>query len=145
MDVSIVILTHNKKLELQRCLQAVLALQFSGDFEVLVCDDGSDDGAPALVQEWSKAEPRLRYLVQPQRGPAAGRNLGIRHAVPSASPRPRARRTMRLLGTPGTGLLGLARIPLTCDTPSSSRSSAVPRLLDRSHPLGAPHARRPTC
>ncbi|MBI3667176.1 MAG: glycosyltransferase family 2 protein [Acidobacteria bacterium] len=80
MDASVVIPTHNKKRELERCLEAVLAQQFSGVFEVLVCDDGSDDGTAEMLREWWKTEPRLQYLAQTRRGPAAVRNLGIRHA-----------------------------------------------------------------
>lgn len=80
MDVSVIIPTHNKSAELGRCLEAVLGQQIDGSFEVLVCDDGSTDGTRQRVETWSSSEPRLRYLHQPQRGPAAARNLGIRHA-----------------------------------------------------------------
>jgi GT2 family glycosyltransferase len=80
VDASIVIPTHNKKQELRRCVEAVLAQQFHGEFEVLVCDDGSSDGAAEMIEEWACRDARLRYFRQPKRGPAAARNLGIRHA-----------------------------------------------------------------
>lgn len=82
MDVSIVIPTHNKQQELRRCLHAVLAQRTSRQCEVLVCDDGSTDGTAAMLAEWSGREPRLHYLRQRDgvHGPAAARNLGIRHA-----------------------------------------------------------------
>ena len=80
MDVSVIIPTCNKREQLRRCLDAVLCQQFGSDFEVLVCDDGSRDGTAEMLQEWSKTEPRLRCLSQERRGPAAARNLGIRHA-----------------------------------------------------------------
>ncbi len=80
MEISIVIPTHNKKAELRRCLEAVLAQQFDGEFEVLVCDDGSSDGTADRLEAWRRREPRLRYLRQSPRGPAAARNLGIRQA-----------------------------------------------------------------
>ncbi|HYM09313.1 MAG TPA: glycosyltransferase family 2 protein, partial [Bryobacterales bacterium] len=81
MDASVIIPTHNKPQELRRCLEAVLAQQFDGEFEVLVCDDGSSDSTAAMIEEWRRSEPRLRYLRHPTpRGPAAARNLGIRHA-----------------------------------------------------------------
>ena len=50
MDASVVIPTRNKSEELRRCLQAVLAQQFKGQFEVLVCDDGSEDGTAGMLQ-----------------------------------------------------------------------------------------------
>jgi GT2 family glycosyltransferase len=80
MDVSVIIPTHNKIADLGRCLEAVLAQQLDGSFEVLVCDDGSTDETGERMEAWSSSEPRLRYLRQPNRGPAAARNLGIRHA-----------------------------------------------------------------
>ncbi len=80
MDVSVIIPTHNKVAELGRCLQAVLGQQLDGSFEVLVCDDGSTDGTRERIETWSRSEPRLRYLRQANRGPAAARNLGIRYA-----------------------------------------------------------------
>jgi len=80
VDVSVIIPTHNKVAELGRCLEAVLGQQLDGSFEVLVCDDGSTDGTRERMETWSSSEPRLRYLRQPNRGPAAARNLGIRHA-----------------------------------------------------------------
>jgi GT2 family glycosyltransferase len=81
MDASVVIPTRNKQRELRRCLEAVLRQHFSGDFEVIVCDDGSEEGVIRMLEEWSAREPRLRCLRHAApRGPAAARNLGIRHA-----------------------------------------------------------------
>jgi len=80
MDVSVIIPTRNKKDDLRRCLQAVLAQQLHGAFEVLVCDDGSTDGTPEWIGRWFASESRLRCLSQAPRGPAAARNLGIRRA-----------------------------------------------------------------
>jgi GT2 family glycosyltransferase len=81
MNVSVLIPTCNKQQELRRCLEAVLAQDFSGSFEVLVCDDGSQDGTTEMLGDWQQSEPRLRYFRQEQRGPAAVRNLGLRHAA----------------------------------------------------------------
>jgi len=78
VDVSVVIPTHNKRHEVFRAVDAVLRQEFAGRFEVLVCDDGSQDSTAEMIQQWCEAEPRLRYLRQPPRGPAAARNLGIR-------------------------------------------------------------------
>ncbi len=82
MDVSVIIPTRNKEQELKRCLEAVLGQQFRGEFEVLVCDDGSTDGTPQMVRAWCRTALRLRYLTLPAPGlgPAAARNLGIRQA-----------------------------------------------------------------
>jgi GT2 family glycosyltransferase len=80
VDASVILPTHNKCAALRRCLEALLAQRYQGAFEVLVCDDGSQDGTEEMMRQWSQDEPRLCYLRQPQRGPAAARNLGIRQA-----------------------------------------------------------------
>lgn len=52
----------------------------SSSFEVLVCDDGSTESLAPVVSEFETALPHLQHLRQPNRGPAAARNLGIVHA-----------------------------------------------------------------
>lgn len=49
-------------------------------FEVLVCDDGSTELLAPVVADFSDALPHLQHLRQPNKGPAAARNLGIVHA-----------------------------------------------------------------
>jgi glycosyltransferase involved in cell wall biosynthesis len=62
----------------------VLCLQDVAEpFEVLVCDDGSDDATPETVARLARRTPyELRYLRRERDGrrPAAARNLGLRHA-----------------------------------------------------------------
>jgi glycosyltransferase involved in cell wall biosynthesis len=67
-------------LHLERAIGSVLA-QRRACFELIVVDDGSTDGTPALVERWA-ADSRVtvRLLRQENRGAAAARNLGIRSA-----------------------------------------------------------------
>ncbi|MBI2351846.1 MAG: glycosyltransferase [Deltaproteobacteria bacterium] len=75
-SVSVVIATYNRAGFLHETLDSVLGQRFR-DFELIVVDDGSTDDTPELLQSYGG---RIRILCQQNRGPAAARNLGIRHA-----------------------------------------------------------------
>ena len=78
--VSVVIPAHARIAKLRRCLEALAAQTFPrGEFEVIVCDDGSPEPiAPALVEFNDRLS--LTVVRQERRGPAAARNEGARHA-----------------------------------------------------------------
>jgi glycosyltransferase involved in cell wall biosynthesis len=82
-NISIVVLTYNRKRLLCDCLQSLLAQTYPPDkLEILVSDDGSRDGTRELVERLqAEHAPRLKYLHQPHRGIAAARNNGIVHAT----------------------------------------------------------------
>jgi len=60
MFLSFVIPTYNREANLRRVLSS-LTFQTDRDFEVIVADDGSTDGTPALVREWAKKLP-VKYF-----------------------------------------------------------------------------------
>lgn len=73
--LSIVVPVHNGGRQLASCLQALQASSYH-DFEVLVVDDCSTDGSPAVIRSHG-----ARYLRTPGRlGPAGARNLGAKAA-----------------------------------------------------------------
>jgi len=77
--VSVVLPTYNRAHSLARAVRSVLA-QSHRNLEVIVVDDGSTDGTVALVQKLAAADSRVRLVQQPNRGPAAARNAGVREA-----------------------------------------------------------------
>src|SRR5215208_8250934 len=74
--VSIVIATFNRGDYLGATLDSIFTQSFR-DFEVIVVDDGSTDDTRRVIDAFGS---RVRYLYQNNRGPAAARNLGVRHA-----------------------------------------------------------------
>ncbi len=81
-SMSVIIPTYNREKVLAKALEGYLA-QSSPQFieELLVVDDGSTDDTESMVREVSKRSVfPIRYLRQPNKGPAAARNLGIREA-----------------------------------------------------------------
>lgn len=78
--VSVLTPAHNAQAVITRALRSVQA-QSVTDWEMIVIDDGSDDGTVSLVQELAVQDPRLRLIRQdPQQGAAAARNAGLAQA-----------------------------------------------------------------
>lgn len=75
--VSVVIPMFNAAATIGRALDSVLA-QTERDFELLVVDDASADGGPAIVE--ACADPRVRLIRQPHGFVSAARNRGAREA-----------------------------------------------------------------
>jgi hypothetical protein len=75
-DLAVVIVSFNGRDDLMRCLASIPASAGRLTTEVVVVDNGSTDGGPALVRE---RFPDVRVLEQAEnRGFAAGCNVGIR-------------------------------------------------------------------
>ena len=77
--VSIILVTYMRAADMSRCLDSLVA-QTYGDFEVLICDDGSTDGTEEVVGRYLGAL-NLHYLwSENSGGPARPRNTGLRLA-----------------------------------------------------------------
>ena len=70
-----IVVTWNRRADLVRCLASLQASDYD-NFEVVVVDNGSNDGSRAAVRQ---AFPRINYLSSANNlGFAGGNNLGIR-------------------------------------------------------------------
>ncbi len=77
MDASVIIPTHNRSASLARTLESLSAQIISPNrFEIIVVDDGSDDGTALVAQQHRPQQ--TRYAFQSNQGDAAARNLGAR-------------------------------------------------------------------
>ena len=65
--LSIVIPAYNESARIEAALSSVLACveARSWDAEILVVDDGSTDGTPAIIQRWRSTHPRLHLIQNP--------------------------------------------------------------------------------
>ena len=76
-----IIPARNRAADLGRCLTALAHQDFPrARFEVLVCDDGSQEDLRPAVRAFQSEGLDIRLLRQDPKGPAAARNLGIRGA-----------------------------------------------------------------
>jgi glycosyltransferase involved in cell wall biosynthesis len=80
--VSIILPTYNSLDKLSKALSCLNELDYPRDnFEIIVVDDGSNDGTQEYVKEFmSQVKLNSTYVYQPNKGPAAARNNGIRRA-----------------------------------------------------------------
>ncbi len=79
-EVSVIIATHNRREMLRRCLESLSAqTQDPSTFEVIVADDGSEDGT-AEMAEGFEAPYELLVLGFPKRTPAATQNSALERA-----------------------------------------------------------------
>ncbi|AGI23571.1 glycosyl transferase family protein [Pseudomonas sp. ATCC 13867] len=77
--ISVVVPCHNHGRFLLDTLRS-LRSQTLQDFEVIVVDDGSTEQSTLQLLALLKQMTAIRLLRQPNAGPGAARNLGIRHA-----------------------------------------------------------------
>jgi glycosyltransferase involved in cell wall biosynthesis len=81
MFFSIVIPTYNRQPILEKCLTALETQTYTGQYEVVVVDDGSTDGTVEWLRDNPHLFPHLRLLQQDHQGPAAARNLGVQSSL----------------------------------------------------------------
>ena len=77
MTVSVIIPTYNRASLLPRAIESVLGQTYT-DWNLLVVDDGSNDGTAKLLDSYS--DSRTKSLRIRHRGVSAARNAGVRHS-----------------------------------------------------------------
>ena len=77
--VTVVIPMRNEAGTIEACLASLLASRLPADanLEILVFDGESTDQSPAIVQQLSARDPRVRLIANPERLQAAAFNLGL--------------------------------------------------------------------
>lgn len=76
MKLSIIVPVYKVEPFLRRCVDSILAQTFT-DFELILVDDGSPDGCPAICDEYAEKDPRINVIHQKNGGPSAARNNGL--------------------------------------------------------------------
>ena len=74
--VSVIVPVYNGEKYLCECIDSILA-QTLKDIEVILVDDGSPDGCPAIIDEYAAKDSRVVAAHQENAGPGPARNKGM--------------------------------------------------------------------
>lgn len=79
MLLSIVIPIYNAEEYLRKCLDSVLEQSYQ-DFELLLVDDGSEDGSMTICKEYERKDSRIKVIIGDHKGPYFARKQGVEKA-----------------------------------------------------------------
>jgi cellulose synthase/poly-beta-1,6-N-acetylglucosamine synthase-like glycosyltransferase len=76
---SVVIPVYNEEIDLPGCLEAFTVQTWSGNFELIFVDNGSQDRSIPIIRGFMRAHPQLdvKLLFEPHRGAAAAAQRGF--------------------------------------------------------------------
>ena len=80
MKVSYIIPVYKVEQYLSRCVESLQAQTYT-DFEILLVDDGSPDGCPALCDELAEKDCHIVVLHKENGGLSDARNAGLKNAT----------------------------------------------------------------
>lgn len=77
--ISVIVPVYNVEAYLKRCVESLRAQTYE-NIEIILVDDGSPDGCPAICDFYADKDPRIRVIHQKNEGLSGARNAGIRMA-----------------------------------------------------------------
>jgi glycosyltransferase involved in cell wall biosynthesis len=79
--ISVIVPVYNVEPYIRECLDSLIAQTYT-DFEVILVDDASPDGCPAICDEYAAKDNRFKAVHHSEnRRISAARNTGLDHAV----------------------------------------------------------------
>ncbi len=78
--ISIVIPIYNVEKYLDRCIESIVNQTYK-NLEIILVDDGSTDGSPAICDLWAQKDSRIKTIHKQNEGAGFTRNVGIENAT----------------------------------------------------------------
>ncbi len=78
-EISVIVPVYNTREYLEDCVNSVLK-QTCTDFELILIDDGSEDGSKDICERLAEKDKRISIICQKHKGVSAARNAGIEAA-----------------------------------------------------------------
>ena len=79
MDISVCMPVYNGEKFIKRCIDSVLSQEFSGTFEFIIVDDGSEDNTVDLIEEYK--DERIKLFKCEHKGIVDASNYGLERCV----------------------------------------------------------------
>lgn len=76
MLISVIVPAYNSEKKLSRCLDSLLQ-QTAKDFEVIVVNDGSNDGTEEIIRRYCEMSPKIIGIRKENGGVSSARNAGL--------------------------------------------------------------------
>lgn len=74
--VSVIVPIYQVEAYLPRCIDSILAQTYR-DFELILVDDGTRDGCPAIMDAYARQDARIRQVHKANGGLSSARNAGL--------------------------------------------------------------------
>jgi glycosyltransferase involved in cell wall biosynthesis len=81
MLISLVIAAYNVSPFIKKCILSCCQENLTGNYEIIVINDGSIDDTGEICDELAKSIPNLRIIHKENQGLGAARNTGIENAI----------------------------------------------------------------
>ena len=74
--VSVIVPIYNVEKYLERCISSILEQSYN-NIEVILVDDGSNDGCPIICDKFERKDARVKVVHKPNGGLSSARNAGL--------------------------------------------------------------------
>jgi glycosyltransferase involved in cell wall biosynthesis len=77
--ISVIVPVYNTKTYLEKCIKSIVTQTYD-NLEIILIDDGSDDGSAEVCDKWKHKDSRIRVFHTQNNGVSHARNIGLSKA-----------------------------------------------------------------